>query len=711
MILRTMALRGLLPYAVAAVLIAVGSSFAVVSTVRPAGGLAPAASASSAVATARASPELSRTARLVYWRDNKMWVSDLDGSLRRSIASIEDLRRVSLTRWAVDGSALAFVDSGLSLAVVSTLGAHVDVDLPIELRNSGYRIADIRWSPDATRIAATLLRPGDGRSDAFLVDLTATRPLWSRLTSLEDLFVGDWISNEEMLASTALGAVGILSARSPNTMRLISGVQAVSPIVGPEGRIHFLAGRIPTSRDPSLAYVTATRASVWSAALDGSDVRRETQGELNDVRLDARLPDGRYLAHRGSSGSQGVVIEDVELLPAGAGVVERVRIAPDGRTAYGFTPERIVRIDLTKLATTPAAAPVAAVSVYLDTGGEADVWFPTSLSLARGGERAQGALAARVVFPLGSHIWQLDGGVASLLRSAPLLRRTQVPAPRWSPSGDHLVVVEQAGSLSSSATFIAYVIGRSGDAMRIAPSQAAARSLSWSPDGKELAIVVDRRGVSGIASDAQLEIRFLDPAGKVTRSAVPGREVAWTAMGVVVLRDVDGVPSVVRIHDGDQAATVTTRDALAGDQRASTAGTLSATVSSLDASRDGAFASVRLQTQDSATSRTWVVLLGADGKALQYVRGETLADLAWSPSKPYIGYTLDIRTPSERAVVQAPTAGLPVAIQDGRFAGWSPDGDWFYVSRVAGLFAYPIAGGAPIRMGPAGAPLSSAPRR
>ncbi|MBI2325414.1 MAG: PD40 domain-containing protein [Chloroflexi bacterium] len=643
-----MALRGLVPYAVAAVLIAVGSSFAVVSTARPIAGLAPTSSASVAVATARTTPELSKTARLAYWRDNKMWVSNLDGSLRRSVASIEDLRRVSLTRWAIDGSAVAFVDSGLSLAVVSTAGAYVDVDLPIELRNSGYRIADIRWSPDATRIAATLLRPGDGRSDAFLVDLTATRAAWSRLTSLEDLFVGDWISNDDLLASTALGAAGILSARRPNTMRLISGVQAVSPVVGPEGRIHFLVGRVPTSRDPSLAYITANRASVWSAALDGSDVRRETQWELNDIRLDARLPDGRYLAHRGSSGSQGVVVEDVELLPTSAGVVERVRIAPDGRTAYGFTPERIVRIDLTKLTVTPPATPAAAVSVYLDTGGEADVWFPTSLSLARGDERAQGAPAARSVFALGSHLWQLDGGVASLLRSAPVLRRTQVPAPRWSPSGDHVVVVEQAGTLSSSTTFIAYVIGRSGDAMRIAPSQAAARSFSWSPDGKELAIVVDRRGVSGIASDAEPEVRFLDPAGKVTRPAVPGREVAWTAKGVLVLRDVNGVPSLLRIEDGDRTKALTTRDTLAGDQRASTAGTLSATVSSLDASRDGTFASVRLQTQDTATSRTWLVLLDGDGKALHYVRGESLADLAWSPSKPYLGYTSATRSTSAR---------------------------------------------------------------
>ena len=705
MIRRAMALRGLVPYAVAAVLVAVGSSLAVISTVRPTtAGIAP-TTTPSASATARAAPELSKASRLAYWRDGRLWVSNLDGSLRRSVASIEDLRRVSLTRWAIDGSAVAFVDSGLSLAVVGSEGGRrVDVDVPIELRNTGYRISDIRWAPDAKRIAATLLRPGDGRSDAFVVDLTATKPAWTRLTALEDLFVGDWISNDELLASTAGGAIGVLGAQTPNAMRLISGVQAVSPVIGPEGRIHFLVGRIPTSRDPSLAYITANRASVWSAATDGSDVRRETTWEVNDIRLDARLPDGRYLAHRGSSNSQGTVAEDIELLPTNAGVIERIRLAPDGRTAYGFTPERIARIDLSKL-----GGP-SAVTVFLDTSGEADVWFPSSLSLARGGQRVTGAPAAPSAFSLGSHIWQLDGGVASLLRPAPVLRRTFVPAPRWSPTGEHVLVVEQAGPLSSSTTFVAYAIDRSGNAVRLTGSQAAARSYSWSPAGSEVAIVVDARGVSGIATDAQLEVRFFDPSGRATRSAIPGNEVAWTTRGILVLRDVSGAPAIQRIEGEGQARTVVTRERLIRDGFARAPTPVTATVNTLDAARDGSFASLRMVAQGGATG-TYVVLVDGEGGPLRYLPGENLSDLAWSPTRPLVGYTLDVRTSEERAVLLSPSDGKAIATQGGRFAGWSADGQWYYVTRATGLFAYALTGGAPVLVGPGGAPLSTAPAR
>lgn len=709
MIGHAMRFRGLVPYAAVALLVAVGSSYAAVSAARPAEPLAPSATASGTLAP-RAAPELSKTGRLAFWRENRLWVSSLDGSLRRSVTSTADMRRVSLTRWALDGRAVAFVDAGLSLVVVATDGARVDVDVPIELRNAGYRIADIRWSPDATRIAATLLRPGDGRSDAFLVDLTAERLAWKRLTTLEDLFVGDWVSADELLASTALGAVGVLGTRSTNAMRLISGVQGVSPILGPDGRIHFLVGRVPTSRDPSLAWITASRASVWSAALNGTDIRREATWELSDIRLDARLPDGRYLAHRGTSNSQGTVSEDLELLPTDAGVIERVRLAPDGKVAYGFTPERVVRIDLAKLSAKPPVAQTAAVSVFLETGGDADVWFPPKLLLVPGTEwsSAGGVPTGPAAFTLGGHVWRLESGRSSLLRPAPIFRRSQTAVPRWSPTGDHLAVLEQAGSLTSSTTFVLVLIPRSGDHVRIGLSQAAARSFSWSPDGKEIAVVVDRRGVSGIASDAQLEVRFFDTAGRASRPAVPGNEVAWTAKGILVLREVNGVSQVQR---ADDAKTILARDRLASDPRIG-GPVVSATMSGLDAVRDGTLASVQLRVSDGSASRLWSVVFDADGAARHFVRADTLTQLQWSPQQPLLGYTLDIRAPAERAVVHSVESGQVVAVHEGaQFAGWSADGRWYYVSRVTGLFAHPAAGGSAVRVGPAGAPLTATAAR
>jgi hypothetical protein len=43
---------------------------------------------------------------------------------------------------------------------------------------------------------------------------------------------------------------------------------------------------------------------------------------------------------------------------------------------------------------------------------------------------------------------------------------------------------------------------------------------------------------------------------------------------------------------------------------------------------------------------------------------------------------------------------------DGRFAGWSPDGAWFYVATSGGLYARPLAGGALVRVSGVGVPVS-----
>jgi len=718
MIRGQMRLRALAPFALAGVLISLGSSIAVVSTARQSPLTIASSEAPSAQPSApRALPELSRAARLAFWRDGKLWVSDLSGSLRYAVASTEDMRRISLTRWAPDGGSVAFVVSGLSLAVVTLAGTRTDVDLPFELRTQRYRIADIRWSPNGRRVAATLLQPGDGRSDAFLVDVSAESPQWTRLTTLNDLFAGDWISDDELLASTATGVVGVVTASGQDRIRLLSGSVAVSPVIGPEGRIHFLVGRVPTARDPSLPHVTASSASVWSAATDGSDVRRESAWQLNDIRLDARLPDGRYLVHRGSSSAQATVTDDVEILPPTAGVIERMRVAPDGRFAYGFTAERIVRLDLAKLpAAAPSATLAAAVSVFLETGGEADVWFPSQLSLARGGERVTGLPPLRYAFGIGGHLWQIDGGAPHLLRVGPLLRRSFVPAPRWSPTGDRLIAIEQAGpSVPSSTTLVAVSVDRGGEATRLEQTVGASRSFSWAPGGAEVAVVVDKRGISGITSDAQLEARFLDPSGRITRAPVPASEVAWTAKGLLVLRTAGGAPAVSAVEGGGGLRDLLTREILTADPQARPSeSSLGLTVSGLDAMLDGTYLSVRLLLQEPSGSRAYLVVAGSDGSVVRYVRADALSDAAWSPSRPQLGYTLDVRTAAERAVVLEPRTGAELATHEGRFGGWSPDGEWYYVARTTGLFAYPVAGAIsfemapPLRVGPVGVPVSVA---
>ena len=98
-----------------------------------------------------------------------------------------------------------------------------------------------------------------------------------------------------------------------------------------------------------------------------------------------------------------------------------------------------------------------------------------------------------------------------------------------------------------------------------------------------------------------------------------------------------------------------------------------------------------------------------------HVLGDRIADEAWSPARPLIGYTNTLGgqgipgTPTEAkpvAIVRDPANGAVVAEVDGRFAGWSPDGAWFYVATSGGLYARPLAGGELVRVSGIGVPVS-----
>ncbi|MGH2378649.1 MAG: hypothetical protein ACRDGT_09240 [Candidatus Limnocylindria bacterium] len=706
----------LLPYAALGILIAVVSSAAVLSSTG--GGLpVPAAEPTSSpqAATQRPVPELSRTGRIAYLRDGRLWISGLDGSLRRSVAPLDDPGRAGHMRWSPDGDKIAFVDAGLSLVVIHVDGQRWDVSLPVVLRDQGWRIADVRWSPDSIRIAATFLRPGDGRADAFVTDLTPALAAWIRVTEMNDLFVGDWVSDTEILASTAGGVIALVEvpqcpacvALDPVATRVrpLTGALGTSPVLASDGRVHFLAGRVPSARDPSVPHITASRASVWSAALNGSDVRRETIRELNDVRLDGRLPDGRYLVHRGGASIQSVAGDGIEPLPANAGLIHRVRLAPDGRTVYGFTRERIVQLDVTKVGLAPPAAGDPSATVFLDTSGAADVWFPQEpWEAAPAGQPAAAEPAARYAFALGGHIWRMGTAARpELLRAGQAIRRTFLPVPRWSPAGTHLLALEQAGFGAPITALIAVVVDRDGEQIRLAETYAAARSFAWAPDGDEFAVVVDRRGVNGTASNAQLEVRFLDTSGGRTREAVAGTEVAWTSAGILVLDEADGEAVLRTVSQDGTARTLAKRDEIVQRAIGENALWLAESWGGLDARLDGSWTSVHIG--NAGGSAEWLVLMDAGGTPVEAVASEELSDAIWSPTKPLLGYTLDARTADERAVVHDPGNG-PLSVQDGRFAGWSPDGDWYYVARTTGLFALPLAGGEPVRVGPVGAPAA-----
>lgn len=705
--------RALLPYAVTA-LVVVGASAAAlgmaVADLRDAREAAVDRPFGVPSAAPRAFPELSRTGRLVYWRGDatgtggELTVANLDGTLRRALARTGTIRRIGFTRWTPDGESVAYVESGVTLAVARLDGTRAELTLPDDVRAGGGRITEHRWTADGTRVAATVVR-ADLRSDVY-VGRVSDRS-WVRATDLEDVFVGEWIENEHVLIYTGGGIVGVLRPGVMNAIRPITGLPATSPLIASDGRVHFLSGAIAsTPRDITLPYLTANGATVWSIGVDGSEPRKETQNPLDDVRLDGRYGPGQYLAHRGSSQLQVLLSEAVNVPATDAGPAERIVVAPDGRTAVGFSASRIVRFDVARGIGVGSLGPP---TVMLDSALSGDVWHPRPIPATRltSGATAEGP-AARYAFSLGGHLWSMGpDGAASFLRPRTLQSGRRPPPPAWSAKSDRVLAVQLAGIGLTSvtpATPIAVTIDRDGGLRPYLESRAATATPTWAPAGDAFAVVVDRRGVDGASAQAELEVRFLNLDGSVARPAIPARDASWTRAGIVLLTD--------RAIDVSQAAgsrTVIELERILADPRGGFASDrASVAFTSLAATTDGAFASVRVAvTPRSGLNQVAFALIRiADGAVTGFLPASTLQDVGWSPAGRQVGATRG-GTPGSVAEVRDGATGTVIATQPGRFAGWSPDGAWYYVARPEGLFAFRSGGGPGVRVSAIGVPVST----
>jgi hypothetical protein len=277
------------------------------------------------------------------------------------------------------------------------------------------------------------------------------------------------------------------------------------------------------------------------------------------------------------------------------------------------------------------------------------------------------------------------------------------------------------------------MIDRAGNVTRLSALSSVTPAVRWSPDGSRVAAVAVP--VPALPPDpsillpTELTVKVVSVEG-VPGQSIPGREVAWSAPGMFVLtngtigagdRARDG--QAIELWTGTQKRTVTTVARIIGDPRAlapsATRG--NTVVSNITAAADGTFVTARVTFLTAATNprdfaTPFIVLLRAsDGAATQYVLGDRIADEAWSPARPLIGYTNTVGgqgflgTPAEPkpiATVRDASSGAVLAEVDGRFAGWSPDGAWFYVATSGGLYARPLPGGEPARVSGIGVPVS-----
>jgi len=356
-------IRSLLPYAAAAAVIAVGSIALVYGTVDADSPTTPSSGASGA------QQPLSPSGRLAYWRQSPsgafvLWAANLDGSQARSLTTLAaNTSRPFATRWTGDGGAIAYgTDRGIT--VVRLDGTRVDIPGPEQTRSGGFRLVDQRWSPSGKRVAATLQRSTDGKTDLWIGSLDRGELVAAGVFG--NAFFGDWLTDDEVLVESDTGVLGALGQPGQPIRKLVD-TAAASPFFD-GSRVFFLAGSVGPIITASGIFVT--NPSVWSVRPDGRDARMEGRIEvLGSLRLDGIWPDARYLMHVGADQTQFLIgPRSTSLAPSS--LLRRAVVAADRRFAIGFGGSRVVKIDLSR-GFTPAES---AFVVLLDGVISADAW-------------------------------------------------------------------------------------------------------------------------------------------------------------------------------------------------------------------------------------------------------------------------------------------------------------------------------------------------
>jgi len=705
-------LRPLLPYALASVLVVVSSVVALaVSLPRDgatAGGIPTAAP--------RRDVELSPTARVAYWREApsgewQLWVGDLDGRRRWTVATAAPGAELALTRWSPRGDAVGYVEGATRLVVVGLDGTRIDLPPPKDAPAERRGIVSFHWSPDATRIAASARLAGgrSNESDVYVIEVRAGAE-WVRETELGDAYAGPWISADELFVETGTGLIGILRPGARDLHPII-GMPAASPMLGQDGRVYFAGGGWVRADLGAAPYASG---SIWSVTLDGDDLRHEAAASFDAVRLQGRLADGRFVV--GMPGSAYLATDEIVPFPWSAGTIRRVVVTADGGV-LGLTDDRVIRLDPSTLTAT-VATPDAAMVVLLDRARAADIWSPSRpLAAVRSSPRPPEGPPARLAFVLGRTLWQMDrdGRVRALL-SPPA--QGWISGAAWSPDGGRLaVIVSEGGRWPPNATVL--IIDRNG---RSEMAFRGGDALSWSPDGRSLAVTSARYPGSN-----EWEILLYDLERGVPE-AIPGRQAAWTRRGLVVLGNGTAssgnwrIGQTLELIEGDQRRTITTSDRLAAHPklRGLPGADLPRTaITWMYASPDGELVGVALaRLNDSVAKVAFAVIRASDGEPLLAFDSDGrdgVSGLMWSPEGKVVGHSV---APAQGFPASPDTAGKALvrdartwavlAEAPGRFAGWAPDGEWWFVARNEGLFAYRLDGSGGIRVSPYGVNVSAA---
>lgn len=714
-----------LPYAALAVLIVAATVVTLVLAVYANPGAAPAAAPPTATPIPtpppRALTDLSPNGRLAYWRDDlagsgyQLWVANTDNSRRRAIARSDQPSLLSETRWSARGDEVGYVENGTRLVVARVDGVVSTYTLAPELRAEGWHITDHRFSPSGARVAVTVQRTNGSQTDVFLANVGGT---FQRLTTTEDVVAADWVSEDELLVNTTGGILARLRAAGSNQLRPIISMPAATPVIGDDGRIYFLSGRIAGFVGNAATLIYAASPSIWSTTIDGDAPRPERFFvDTDSLRLDGVWRGGAFLIHRGGNDAQGIAGPLPVTIPSTAGRVERLRLSADGAYAIGVAGTNVVRFDVSR------NGEIGGAIVLLGSAAQADAWFPRAPALAHADPPTGALPSGSYAFALGGSIWTMRAdGVPTLLRAGntntQTRRRFTLPPPVWSPKGDRLLTIESLGA-GSSFQLVPVAISIDGQVKRYTVTPSVAQHVSWSPDGERFAVV----SLAAAASDpavntTELQIQLIDTASGSIVQTIPGREAHWTTAGIVLLTNgIFRAPGRARdeqtleVWKDGETRTITTIDDLRRDPRAQapTDATMNTLADHLSAAPDGAFLSIRLTYLGVSGRTAFAVVQTRDGVATIVIASEGVDDELWSPVAPSIGYTAGTGA-TRHAYVRDAISGNVLLDEPGRFAGWSADGSWAFVARDAGLYARRIATpGDLIRVSPFGVLMGIGP--
>ena len=708
--------RGLAPYVISATLVVV-ISLAVLAGALAAGGLLEPHQIADAIPSApstRAPIELSRNGRLLYWRTEatgsaQLWVTNVDGSQRRALATTTDPSRVGATRWSPDGNAIAYLDRDQGAVVLRLDGSRSDLPLPAALTQGGARLIDLAWSTDSRSIASTL-RTATSLGGADVYVASASGGSWQNVTAATNGFLSQWISPDELLIHTQEGLIGALRSNGTG-LRPLTGLSATSPFLDDDGRLYFLAGQItPTVRDQTVPVLNAAQARVWSMTLDGRDVRQETTQQYDDIRLAGRWPTGEFMVHKGASAALAFLSAGQSPLDTITGVIDRVTFSPDRRTAIGLNVNQILRYD-----TSRPDQPV----LLLSDVAHPDAWYPQSVAIARSSPSPSvSGPTARYAFAMHGIIWASDAaGEIHLVRrlqtdAASLRRLGGVGVPQWSPRGDRILYFDVLAHSVQGAVFVTDV---TGSGQRVSDQQDSAGPFpAWSPEGHvAYTQFLGTRDPTGFGADAEVRVVTTTNAKVATYHA---REVAFGGGGTFLIDNgrLSLLPQTRVEHSVVQATggttrTITSASFLSAGVPFTGTTAVPATplqLSQLGSSGDGQFLSARISPVSGSIGFDFVIFSAKDGTAAaRRLPGQSFADVRWSPTGHLIGFTFG----GVPRVVDAETGAVIASATEGRFAGWSPDGKWFYVARDVGLYAIALSGGDAVRISAFGVAVSTTP--